>query len=105
MARIIKLNEGFTCDHCGKEVVKTPYGCTRNHCPHCLYSKHVDLDKPGDRASDCHGLMKPVDVVNDKKKGEMLIHVCQLCGHIMRNRIADDDSRDVMIEVCENKSF
>lgn len=104
MARLIKHHEDFTCEHCGAEVKATTSGCTRNHCPICLYSKHVDDTNPGDRASDCGGLMKPMDVVNDKKKGEMLIQVCQECGHVMRNRIADDDSRDEMIKICQRKA-
>ena len=28
----------------------------RNHCPNCLSSLHVD-EEPGDRASDCGGIM------------------------------------------------
>jgi len=105
MARIIKRKEAFDCGHCGTHVDPVSSGCTRNHCPVCLWSCHVDLDKPGDRLCECEGLMKPVDVVNDKKKGEMLLHVCQKCGHVMRNRIARDDSRDAMVAVCEAKVF
>ena len=33
----------------------------RNHCPNCLSSLHVD-EEPGDRASDCGGIMEPVAV-------------------------------------------
>ena len=29
-----------------------------NHCPRCLYSKHVDIN-PGDRAEQCDGMMEP----------------------------------------------
>ena len=52
----------FTCKVCGRLV--TPGGAGtehRNHCPNCLSSVHVD-EKPGDRASDCHGVMEPVAV-------------------------------------------
>ena len=38
--------EDFTCEHCGREVHGNGY---TNHCPHCLHSKHVDVN-PGDRA-------------------------------------------------------
>jgi Zn finger protein HypA/HybF involved in hydrogenase expression len=43
--------EDFTCEHCGEQV--TGNGFT-NHCPQCLWSKHVDID-PGDRLALCGG--------------------------------------------------
>ena len=52
-------NTAFTCEHCGREVVPLTSGSYRNHCPFCLYSKHVDA-LPGDRMSECGGLMEPV---------------------------------------------
>ncbi|WP_265181671.1 RNHCP domain-containing protein [Geomicrobium sp. JCM 19055] len=42
-------------------------GSYRNHCPSCLYSKHVDVI-PGDRASTCHSLMEPIDLKSHSKK-------------------------------------
>ena len=56
----IMRNETFTCHKCGKDVTLHPTGSARNHCPYCLYSLHVDTESPGDRASDCHGLMDPI---------------------------------------------
>ena len=58
MPKFIKNIEDFTCEHCGAPVKGTGY---TNHCPKCLWSKHEDVN-PGDRASDCHGLMKPIDI-------------------------------------------
>ena len=53
--RFTKNDSGFICAHCGKEV--QPLGYTsRNHCPFCLWSLHLD-ENPGDRASDCGGQM------------------------------------------------
>ena len=43
------------------------YSC-RNHCPNCLYSKHVDKN-PGDRQEDCHGMLEPIGIEIDSKKG------------------------------------
>ncbi|MEA1909889.1 MAG: RNHCP domain-containing protein, partial [Patescibacteria group bacterium] len=54
----IKTTEDFTCEHCGYNVKGTGY---TNHCPKCLYSKHVD-DVPGDRKNKCNGLMAPIGV-------------------------------------------
>ena len=53
-----EIDEEFICDNCGRRVPKLGYSC-RNHCPYCLYSKHVDVN-PGDRAEECHGVLEPV---------------------------------------------
>ena len=55
----IHKNESFHCLNCGK-FVKAGDGFIRNHCPYCLHCLHVDKDVPGDRASKCGALMKPV---------------------------------------------
>jgi len=54
----VRNKEDFICEHCGQEVVGNGY---TNHCPKCLWSKHVDVD-PGDRAETCKGLMEPISV-------------------------------------------
>ena len=47
------IDESFICENCHKKV--NPLGYTaRDHCPYCLYSKHVDIN-PGDRKESCHG--------------------------------------------------
>ena len=52
----------FTCRVCGRLVVPGGAGSDhRNHCPNCLSSVHVD-ERPGNRASACHGVMEPVAV-------------------------------------------
>jgi hypothetical protein len=80
--------EDFTCGHCGREVRGTGY---TNHCPACLWSRHVDIS-PGDRAADCGGLMEPVGVLFEG--GEFLVYQrCVQCGHMWRNRSAANDSR------------
>ena len=46
--------EVFKCKHCHRFVCPPASGGHhRNHCPFCLYSRHVDDCKPGDRMSDC----------------------------------------------------
>ena len=40
-------NDGFSCQKCNRMVPPTSKSC-RNHCPYCLYSKHVDVN-PGDK--------------------------------------------------------
>jgi len=66
-------------------------GSYRNHCPHCLYSKHVDEKGPGDRASECKSLMKPVGIDQRSDKGFMVIHECTVCGKKISNKAAPDD--------------
>ncbi len=88
-------NTGFICAHCGAVVESLSNGSYRNHCPHCLYSIHVDIS-PGDRASDCLGLMKPVRIVRHSKKGWQIVHRCKKCGAEKVNRAAPDDMEAIV---------
>lgn len=84
--------EPFICSGCGRLV--TPGGAStahRNHCPNCLCSKHLDIS-PGDRESDCGGLMEPVAVWVRKGGEWAIIHRCRICGVLSSNRIAADDN-------------
>jgi hypothetical protein len=101
----------FRCLHCRQHVVQTPYLSgvqNRNHCPYCLWSKHVDLNRSGDRLAACKGRMRPVGLAlkQSRKKyatdlaGElMLIHCCEDCGKLSINRIAADDISERLTEV------
>ena len=74
-------NDSFTCKVCGRLCTPQNAGSDhRNHCPNCLSSLHVDLE-PGDRASDCGGIMDPV-AVWVRKGGEWA----------SSNRVAADDN-------------
>lgn len=87
--RFTKNDSGFVCANCGATV--EPLGFTsRNHCPKCLCSLHVDL-LPGDRANPCGGIMDAVCAVPDAQKGFILIHQCRKCGALCRNRAALTD--------------
>lgn len=90
-------NSGFSCGHCGKTV--SPAAATaRNHCPHCLWSRHVDDVTPGDRASGCSGLMEPAAIY--QKHGEwIVVHRCEKCGHEQPNRCAADDNFEAVIDL------
>lgn len=85
--RFVKNDSGFVCVHCGRPVPPLGYS-SRNHCPYCLWSVHLDVN-PGDRASECGGELEPVKVVTDPKKGFVIIHRCRKCGAIKRCRAAD----------------
>ena len=82
-----KVTESFKCMNCGKEVVGDGY---TDHCPRCLWGKHVDEVIPGDRKSGCKGLMEPVWV--DRARGEdKIVYKCLKCGHKFRVRLAEND--------------
>jgi hypothetical protein len=98
----IVRNENFICEHCGRENPKLKGSC-RNHCMFCLYSKHVDKNVPGDRESTCNGLMAPIEVDNDGKKGYVIIHKCEKCKKISRNKTAPDDDFDAIIKLSTTK--
>ncbi len=88
MSSLFKKNEeNFICDQCGTEVRGTGY---TNHCPECLWSKHVDIN-PGDRASTCGGAMRPVGYRTHEGNYE-LIHRCEGCGYEKPNRVAAGDN-------------
>ena len=85
-------DESFACRNCGYPVVPAGSGSDhRNHCPNCLCSVHLDIE-PGDRASDCGGLMEPVAVWVRKNGEWAIIHRCRRCGAFSSNRVAADDN-------------
>lgn len=100
-SRFTKIDEEFVCHNCGKKVEKLGYTC-RNHCPNCLHSKHVDVN-PGDRAESCHGDLVPVGIEVDSKKGYVIIFKCQKCGAIRKNKAAEDDNIDLIIELSSKQ--
>ena len=86
--RFSKLDDGFTCVHCGREVQPLGYS-SRNHCPFCLWSRHVDIN-PGDRANPCGGDLEPISAEPYPKKGYIIISKCTKCGEIRRCRAAHE---------------
>jgi ribosomal protein L37E len=86
MRKFQRKIEDFTCEQCGRAVTGNGY---TNHCPACLYSKHVDV-APGDRAAECGGLMRPIG--SELKSGAYyVLHECARCGFRRKNRIGDDE--------------
>jgi uncharacterized Zn finger protein len=96
----IKTKENFICENCGEEVVGNGF---TNHCPNCLYSKHLDID-PGDRKEKCEGIMKPVEVL---KKGREynILQKCIKCGFERLNKTQKEDNFDVLIQIQAEKQF
>jgi hypothetical protein len=91
-----KKVEDFICEHCGEKVVGDGY---TNHCPKCLWSKHVDIN-PGDRASECQGMMMPIKV--EVEKGEtILTYHCQKCNFERRKKVEKNDNFDEVIKLAK----
>ena len=106
-------NRDFQCVHCRRSVsadwlmagVKN-----RNHCPYCMWSRHLDLYEAGDRLSACKMAMQPAALTlkkTNKKYGVtaagelMLVHLCTDCGKVSINRIAADDDLDTVLRIYE----
>lgn len=85
-------NDIFTCKVCTRLVTPENAGSThRNHCPNCLTSLHLD-NEPGDRESDCEGIMDAIGVWVRKNGEWAIIHRCRRCGKLSSNRVAADDN-------------
>ena len=84
--RFAKNDNCFVCENCNAKVEPLGYS-SRNHCPFCLHSLHLDIN-PGDREANCGGLMKPVRVELCTKQEYVIIHKCKRCGAQRRNKAA-----------------
>jgi len=92
---LVPEQEVYTCENCGQSVQGGRYN---NHCPTCLTSKHVDDKIPGDRASSCGGLMRPIGVL--QKNGHFRIQQeCVSCHKIGVVDAAPADNRDLIIQL------
>ena len=96
MKKFNMVDEDFICENCGFSVEKALY-TARDHCPKCLYSKHLDIN-PGDRENNCHGLMIPIGVEKFKDKYKIKYR-CSKCGQIHKNITLMDDDMDEIIKL------
>ncbi|MBR1377085.1 MAG: RNHCP domain-containing protein [Bacilli bacterium] len=101
MKQFFKNDNEFICEYCEKLVSKLNY-TTRDHCPYCLYSKHVDIN-PGDRANECRGPLKPIGIEKYKNTYKIL-YKCEKCGQNHKNIMANDDDMNIIIEISKNNS-
>lgn len=98
MKQFNRLDEAFICENCGKKV--SPLGYTsRDHCPFCLYSKHVDIN-PGDRANPCRGLLIPIGIEKFKDTYKILYKCCK-CHQAHKNILARDDDMEELIKISK----
>ena len=88
--------EDFVCGHCDLKVTGSGY---TNHCPRCLWSRHVDV-MPGDRLAKCGGLMEPIAVSGSSNEYRIL-HRCQICGIEKWNQASADDDFSKLLGLAE----
>ena len=96
MKNFTMKDEEFICEQCNKLVSKLNY-TERDHCPYCLYSKHVDIN-PGDRQNTCLGLLKPIGIEKFKNTYK-IIYKCTKCNKLHKNIMANDDNMDLIIKL------
>ncbi|MCG2694690.1 RNHCP domain-containing protein [Candidatus Parcubacteria bacterium] len=94
MKNFTRTIENFVCENCNAKVEGNGY---TNHCPNCLWSKHVDVN-PGDRLAECGGIMEPIGIEN-KSDVFFVVQKCQKCGHLRRNKLNKGDNFDEAIKL------
>ncbi|HVM10528.1 MAG TPA: RNHCP domain-containing protein [Acidimicrobiales bacterium] len=100
-ARARRPPSTFRCRRCNLDVpADAPGTAHRNHCPNCLWSRHLDDDVPGDRDARCGAGMEPV-AVSVRGDGEwVLVHRCTACHVVHLNRTAGDDSPLLLFQLA-----
>ena len=94
-----RKKEDFICAVCGEVVCGNGY---TDHCPKCLWGKHVDIN-PGDRKAECHGRMKPIGI-EKKSKNMTIIYKCEKCSYEYKVKKAELDSMEKIIEIMSNQA-
>ncbi len=109
-------NHDFSCVNCHHPVSASALISrvqNRNHCPYCLWSRHLDLYQPGDRLSACKAGMHPIGLAFKRERnrysssqGElMIVHQCSECGKFSLNRSAADDNPDLILALPKHSAF
>ena len=88
--------ENFVCEHCGASVTGDGY---TNHCPECLWSKHVDVE-PGDRGATCGGMMEPIALEGSTGKYR-IIHRCERCRMERPIALGKYDNMKAVLSIAE----
>lgn len=86
--------ENFVCKNCGAQVIGDGY---TDHCPVCLWGKHVDVN-PGDRAATCGGLMTPI-AIEERGGNYRITYQCQKCTHRFTVKTAENDNIDKIVDI------
>ena len=96
-SRFKRTREDFVCYNCGFKVYGSGY---TDHCPKCLWGKHVDIN-PGDRQSKCLGKMKPVGAI-DERNNIIIFYRCTKCGSEKRFKASAYDDREGLYKLIKS---
>lgn len=90
--------EDFVCENCGAKVYGNGY---TDHCPFCLWSRHLDVN-PGDRSSNCRGMMKPSGI-EIKGKENLILYKCLKCGFKHKVKSAKEDDFNEILKLSSSQ--
>ena len=97
----VRNTDTFRCRNCKLDVpMWAPGTAHRNHCPNCLWSRHLDDDSPGDRDSDCGASMEPIAIAVRGDGEWVIVHRCRNCDELHLNRIAGDDTPLILLRLA-----
>lgn len=98
------LENTFICEYCRRRVPAVAPGARpRSHCPHCLWSLHVQHE-PASRGTTCRGLMEPVEVSTQSSGAWSLVHHCRQCHATQVNSIAVDDNGAALLTIAARRA-
>lgn len=89
--RFAKNDSGFVCSHCGREVEPLGYS-SRNHCPYCLWSLHLD-ETPVTALRNAAVRWSRFPQSPIRRRAMSSPHRCTKCGAVRRCRAALGDSK------------
>ncbi|MFF8959192.1 RNHCP domain-containing protein [Streptomyces sp. NPDC014894] len=90
----------FTCVRCGLTVSTLgPGGDRRDHCPSCLYSRHVHDHVEGG-PSDCRSRMKPISIAVLRNGDWTVIHRCVRCDELTAGPLSADDNQLILMRLA-----
>jgi len=90
--------ETFVCKHCKRPVsVVAPGARLRSHCPHCLWSLHIEAH-PASPRRRCGGTMEPVGVSLRTGGVWSIVHRCRRCqATFVHSAAVDDDGAALLM--------
>lgn len=96
----VQRTKTFDCVRCGLTVSELgPHDRTRNHCPSCLHSRHIQDHIEGG-PSDCRSRMTPISIAVLRNGDWMVIHRCTRCDELTSSPICPDDNQLILMRMA-----
>ena len=71
---------------------------------HIACAQNIWTISHGDRENECKGILRPVGIEINSKKGYVIIYRCEKCGKTVRNKAAADENMDLIIDLTVKRS-